>query len=164
MLLNTTKTFILTEESALMEVAKYLRAFLNEASLILLSGSLGSGKTTFCKYLLSLYGLKPGQVKSPTYSLINTFLVADLTINHLDLYRLEKPDPILTEEINQMLLKKPALTLIEWAERIEFSEQFPPDLQIFKVNFTILDNNSRQITIENLPIACEQIIFPVNKK
>lgn len=155
MLPNLNKTFILTEESALLEIAEYLRTFLQNSSLILLSGSLGSGKTTFCKYLLSLYGLKPSQVKSPTYSLINTFQIADLTINHLDLYRLEKPDPILTEEIKQMLLKKPALTLIEWAERIDLAELFSPNLQIFKINFTILDNNSRQITIENLPIACE---------
>jgi len=135
------------EEMAL--VSKKVLELLTYPTLILLNGSLGSGKTTFCKYFLPNFGISPDKVKSPTYSLINNFKTPSIEINHLDLYRLDQPDQILTEEIKQLVEIPQSITLIEWPDRL--SLQIPPNskLQQISINFTILENNSRQITIQN---------------
>ena len=55
--------------------------------MIHLEGDLGAGKTTFARALLTSLGVGE-RVKSPTYSLVESYRVGDLDAHHLDLYRI----------------------------------------------------------------------------
>lgn len=80
-----------------------------------LVGDLGTGKTALARALIQT--LAPGiRVKSPTYTLIESYDVGDLQIHHLDLYRLRHPDE-LTELGLADLFGPRAVFLIEWPDK-----------------------------------------------
>lgn len=87
----------------------------NGRGVIYLEGDLGTGKTTLVRGLLRSLGYT-GHVKSPTYTLIEPYELAQATIYHLDLYRLAAP-----EELEWLgfrdLTGAEVLLLIEWPER-----------------------------------------------
>ena len=94
------------------------------AASIWLQGDLGAGKTTLARELLQSLGVKE-RIKSPTYALIEEYravtspvddgLLADLSLLHLDLYRLG--DPAELEYIGVPEILAGALALIEWPQQ-----------------------------------------------
>ncbi len=80
-----------------------------------LSGDLGAGKTTLARGFLHARGVQ-GPVRSPTYTLVETYVAGARTYVHLDLYRLSEPS-----ELENLGLRDWAgagcLWLIEWPER-----------------------------------------------
>ena len=79
-----------------------------------LKGDLGAGKTSFVRALLNSLGFS-GPVKSPTYSLIESYDLDNLKIHHLDLYRLKDPSEL--EQLGlEDLLSEPCIFFIEWPE------------------------------------------------
>jgi tRNA threonylcarbamoyladenosine biosynthesis protein TsaE len=87
-----------------------------QAPLVIgLVGDLGAGKTAFVRALIQT--LAPAtRVKSPTYTLIESYELAGLTIHHLDLYRLRHPDE-LAELALADLFTADAVALIEWPDK-----------------------------------------------
>ena len=80
-----------------------------------LSGELGSGKTTCARSLLHALGVT-APVRSPTYTLVDTYSVADLTCVHVDLYRVQTTLEV--EELGLRDMTGPGyLMLIEWPEK-----------------------------------------------
>lgn len=94
------------------------KACQDKNSVIYLQGNLGAGKTTLARAFLNALGYT-GKVKSPTYSLIETYALKNHTVLHIDLYRIDNPDEIfmlnLTETISYQHC--PVICLIEWAEK-----------------------------------------------
>lgn len=87
----------------------------NQPVLVTLQGELGAGKTTLVGGLLEALG-HTGPVRSPTYTLIEPYELAQRQCYHLDLYRLT--DPMQLEELGVRDLMQPgALLLVEWPER-----------------------------------------------
>lgn len=83
--------------------------------VIALSGDLGAGKTQLVKGLARGLGFA-GRVHSPTFTLVNIYSGGRLTLFHLDLYRLETREQILSAGFEEYL--NPAgVAVIEWAER-----------------------------------------------
>jgi tRNA threonylcarbamoyladenosine biosynthesis protein TsaE len=82
--------------------------------VIYLVGELGAGKTTFARALLGALGVG-SRVKSPTYSLIESYSVAGLAIHHLDLYRIAEPGELEWLGLAD-LTAEPHLLLVEWPE------------------------------------------------
>ncbi|MFO1408585.1 MAG: tRNA (adenosine(37)-N6)-threonylcarbamoyltransferase complex ATPase subunit type 1 TsaE [Steroidobacteraceae bacterium] len=83
--------------------------------LVTLSGDLGAGKTTLVGGLLAALG-HPGPVRSPTYTLVEPYRLADRDVNHCDLYRLR--DPAELDDLGLRDLMTPrSLVLVEWPDK-----------------------------------------------
>ena len=83
--------------------------------IIALTGELGAGKTQLVKGLAKGLGISE-RIHSPTFSLVNIYSSAPLTLFHLDLYRIETRDQFIAAGLEQYLVSK-GVTVIEWAER-----------------------------------------------
>jgi tRNA threonylcarbamoyladenosine biosynthesis protein TsaE len=84
-------------------------------AIVHLRGELGSGKTTCARSMLHALGIT-ATVRSPTYTLVDTYSVSDLTCVHVDLYRLQSAAEV--EELGLRDLTGPGcLMLIEWPEK-----------------------------------------------
>jgi len=80
-----------------------------------LRGELGSGKSTFARGALRALGAH-GPIKSPSYTLLETYELPGVHALHLDLYRLNDPDEL--EHLGLADYHRPdSLWLIEWPER-----------------------------------------------
>jgi len=92
-----------------------------------LRGELGSGKTTCARSLLHALGIT-ATVRSPTYTLVDTYSVSDLICVHVDLYRLQSAAEV--EELGLRDLTGPGyLMLVEWPEKGGRAVP-PPDLLV----------------------------------
>jgi tRNA threonylcarbamoyladenosine biosynthesis protein TsaE len=87
----------------------------NKGLVIALSGDLGAGKTQLVKGLARGMGVT-ARVHSPTFTLVNVYSGGRLPLFHLDLYRLETPEQILSAGIEEYL-RPDGVAVIEWAER-----------------------------------------------
>jgi tRNA threonylcarbamoyladenosine biosynthesis protein TsaE len=92
---------------------------LEGGEVLLLSGTLGAGKTVFTKGLAAGLGLDPSEVSSPSFTLVNRHGEGRLVLYHLDLYRLaEGPASAHAVELEELLSDERAVIVIEWAERM----------------------------------------------
>ena len=92
---------------------------LRGGEILLLSGTLGAGKTVFTKGLAAGLGLDPAEVSSPSFTLVNRYGEGRLVLYHLDLYRLaEGPASAHAVELEELLSDESAVIVIEWAERM----------------------------------------------
>jgi tRNA threonylcarbamoyladenosine biosynthesis protein TsaE len=83
--------------------------------VVYLQGELGAGKTTCARSLLRALGVT-GLVRSPTYTLVETYVLAALTCVHVDLYRLQGYSEV--DELGLRDLVGPGcLLLVEWPEK-----------------------------------------------
>ena len=104
----------LADESATEALGRSIAAGLRTPLLIFLRGELGAGKTTLCRGLMRGLGHE-GLVKSPTYTLCETYSAAGITCLHCDFYRISHP-----EEIEYLGLREQftddCVLLVEWPE------------------------------------------------
>ena len=105
----------LEDESATLAVGQALARSVTGQELITLSGDLGSGKTTLARSLIQSLG-HSGPVKSPTFTLVETYRIGHLSLAHFDLYRLGDPEELEYLGIRDYL-DGSTLCLIEWPEQ-----------------------------------------------
>jgi tRNA threonylcarbamoyladenosine biosynthesis protein TsaE len=112
-----TLSFRAIDEAALGAVAARMAAGVRGGGVVYLHGELGAGKTTFARALLGAMEVG-ARIKSPTYSLIESYAAGDLAIHHLDLYRIADPGELEWLGLAD-LTAGPHLLLVEWPERAE---------------------------------------------
>jgi len=113
--------------------------------VIALSGDLGAGKTQLVKGLARGLGITT-RVHSPSFTLVNVYTGGRFTLFHLDLYRLETKEQILSAGIEDYL-QPDGVAVIEWAERMSNDEFRMTNLR--RVNIEILNENERRISYED---------------
>jgi tRNA threonylcarbamoyladenosine biosynthesis protein TsaE len=88
---------------------------LGAGDVVLLYGDLGAGKTAFVRGLARGVGANPEDVSSPTFTIVQEYAGASLTLYHVDLYRLE---PAEIDDLGlEDLVAGDGVVAIEWADR-----------------------------------------------
>lgn len=105
---------VVTEEE-MVKLGATLAATLTKPCVITLSGDLGTGKSVLARAIIRALGHK-GAVKSPTYTLVETYNPHGWRIAHLDLYRLNDPEELQYLAFDDIVANND-LILIEWPDK-----------------------------------------------
>lgn len=117
----------LPDPSATARLAERVAAWLEPGFALYLSGDLGSGKTTFARALLRALGFR-GRVKSPSFSLVESYDLSRFRLYHFDFYRLTSDRDWLDAGFEEYI-GPPGVAIVEWPERA--ADSLPPaDLRL----------------------------------
>lgn len=101
---------IIKNEAQMKSFAQKVASCVNQNVVIYLQGDLGAGKTTLARAFIQYFNF--GKVKSPTYSLVESYINSKINIHHFDLYRLND-----AQELDYIGIREySGVQLIEWAE------------------------------------------------
>jgi tRNA threonylcarbamoyladenosine biosynthesis protein TsaE len=103
-------------ESDTVAAGRDLGRTLTPGTTVLLYGELGAGKTAFVRGLADGLGLDPDQVSSPTFTIVQEYRGSNITLQHVDLYRLNPTE--VTDIALEDLAGANTIVAIEWAERL----------------------------------------------
>lgn len=101
------------------ELARALAPLLGSGDVLLLSGSIGAGKTHFARALIQHRLARTGRVEdvpSPTFTLVQVYDDDLVEIWHADLYRLSSPDDVTELGLDEAF--ETAIVLVEWPDRL----------------------------------------------
>ena len=120
-------TLSLADEAATLALGARLAQAIATGQTVYLHGDLGAGKTTLVRGLLHGLG-HAGKVKSPTYTLVEPYVISGLSLYHFDLYRFNDPEEWDAAGFRDYFNPQ-SVCLVEWPERAR--ELLPdPDLDI----------------------------------
>ncbi len=130
------------------KLGEKLAGRLRQGMVLALYGDLGSGKTTFVQGVLRGLGYTR-RVLSPSFVLARQYRLADqrggiAVVNHIDCYRLEKSEQATTVGLEDFMTDPTAVTIIEWAERVE--KELP--LGTIRLQFRGGEGDRREIFVE----------------
>jgi tRNA threonylcarbamoyladenosine biosynthesis protein TsaE len=120
-------TTYLPDEGATASLGAKLAACIGPGMRIYLRGDLGSGKTTLIRGLLRALGVKD-TVKSPSYALVELYVVSRLDLYHFDFYRFLDAHEFEDAGLGDYFHGK-GVCLVEWPERAGEALP-PPDLEL----------------------------------
>jgi tRNA threonylcarbamoyladenosine biosynthesis protein TsaE len=117
----------LQNEAATAELGARLASSLSRGMRVYLRGELGSGKTTLIRGLLRALGVQTG-VRSPSYTLVELYVISRLNLYHFDFYRFLDPDEFEAAGFADYF-DGDAVCLVEWPDKA--GRALPlPDLEI----------------------------------
>ena len=111
----------ISSEKKLEEFAQDLAQNIKKGNIFFLFGEMGVGKTTFVKHLINKLQLKYDQkiteVTSPTFNIMNEYILGDLVIKHYDLYRIKFDDEL--KDLNLFENNNEEILFVEWPQIIK---------------------------------------------
>ena len=122
-------------------VSDHIKDLVNNYTIFLFEGDMGSGKTTLIKQIVKDIGISEN-VKSPTFSLVNEYIENDLIIFHFDLYRINKENELDSIGFYEYL-DSGKLCFIEWPNIA--LQNISKDYVLIKISVT--SDSEREIEI-----------------
>jgi tRNA threonylcarbamoyladenosine biosynthesis protein TsaE len=120
-------TLALADETATLALGARLGQAIETGQTLYFHGNLGAGKTTLVRGLLHGLG-HSGKVKSPTYTLVEPYVISGLNLYHFDLYRFNDPEEWEAAGFRDYFNAE-SICLVEWPEKAR--ELLPdPDIDI----------------------------------
>ena len=111
----------ISSEKKTEEFAKKFQEKIKLGDVIFLHGEIGVGKTTFVRYLINHFqkinNLELTEVTSPTFNIMNEYLIDGVIIKHYDLYRLKSPNELI--DLNLFDETDNSIMFIEWPQIIK---------------------------------------------
>ena len=110
---------------------KKLAERLRPPKIVLLSGDLGAGKTTLVKGIAEAFdAAAQDEVTSPTFTLIHEYRGPEVSVYHIDLYRIETEKELATLALDDLMDER-SILLLEWGEKFErFRRERDVEIQI----------------------------------
>jgi tRNA threonylcarbamoyladenosine biosynthesis protein TsaE len=115
----------LADEQASQQLAERLAPCLSPGMVVYLDGDLGAGKTTLVRAMLRSLGYG-GPVKSPTYALVEVYVISSLYWYHFDFYRFNHPEEFDDAGLGEYF-RSDSVCLVEWPDKAAGCVP-PPDL------------------------------------
>lgn len=133
------KTFITKNQEETIAVGEKLGKLLKPGDVVLLTGDLSAGKTTFTKGIGKAIGVKK-IINSPTFTIVKEYRGDEFTLYHLDLYRLDG----LNQDFDlEEYIQSDGICVIEWPYQVK---ELIPD-EYIKVSLKLTGESNRNIEI-----------------
>ena len=118
---------IKNESDTRLFIEKHVLPILKKQTILLLNGTLGSGKTFFTNILVNLILKSENRpqenVTSPTFNIVKIYNTKNFDIYHFDLYRIKNVEELYELDINDAFEN---VSIIEWSEIIESILPYKP--------------------------------------
>lgn len=148
---NSQRDFTISSIVELQAIVTHLKTLLSGRDIILLSGPMGVGKTEFVRALVANF--QGENITSPSFAIHNNYSAGALSIDHLDLFRIEGDDDLESTGFWDLFDQSSGLIVLEWAEKIE-SNLLPRNWKKIKINFAFSNEargvNNRTITVTEI--------------
>ncbi|MEG1009151.1 MAG: tRNA (adenosine(37)-N6)-threonylcarbamoyltransferase complex ATPase subunit type 1 TsaE [Clostridia bacterium] len=138
---NITVSVISKSIDETINIGKYIAKYLSN-NIVVLNGDLGCGKTLLTKGIISYFS--DNKVTSPTFSIVNEYILDNINIYHFDVYRLKDSDEFI-KTIGEDYFYN-GLCIIEWGNIIK---DILPKNSIY-IDFEYIDEFTRKITLNEV--------------
>ncbi len=125
----------------LKELCEQISKIIEPGDTLALIGNLGTGKTTFTKYLCANWSIE--EVDSPSFSLVNEYY-GDRNVFHFDFYRIEKEEELYDLGFYEYINDTETIKIIEWADM--FPDMLPA--KRYEIHLTLQESGTRLIEID----------------
>ena len=102
-------------------LSRNISKIIKPGDIIFLYGEIGTGKTTFTRFVINYFErknrIKNSDVLSPTFNIVYDYDIGDIKILHYDLYRLKNYKDI--SQLGMFETSKNYIKIVEWPELIE---------------------------------------------
>lgn len=128
----TTAEYTTNSAEETIALGRKLAPTLKNARMVILRGDLGAGKTTLTKGIAEgLQAASQDDVTSPTFTLVHEYRGPDITLYHVDLYRIETDRELDTLGLDELFTENGNLVLLEWGEKFpRFVQECDLEIQI----------------------------------
>ena len=130
------------EEETAAIAADYAKE-LRPGDLVLVTGEVGAGKSTFVRAALRELGVE-GPIPSPTFTIGRAYR-GSLPVSHLDLYRLDMPEAEVPDLLGEYL-SSDGVAFVEWPDR-PLGNLFAGPTRTGTVEIDLLDGGRRELTL-----------------
>ncbi len=139
--------YLSKSEKETSEIARKIADQIKGGDLLALRGDLGSGKTTFTKYLAKALGITE-EVASPTFVIMKKYDFSkdgeDFKLVHIDAYRFNQVEDAESIGLDEIINDKQNITVIEWPEKIWPVIENRSKL----IDFEYVNESSRKISVK----------------
>jgi tRNA threonylcarbamoyladenosine biosynthesis protein TsaE len=116
------------------QIAAQLLPLFGNKQIVLMSGPMGSGKTTLVNMISKILGVR--ESSSPSFAIHQYYQGTNRSIDHLDLFRLENEDELESTGFWDLFSNQEGLIFIEWPEKLQ-PEQLPWNWSLMKIEIQV---------------------------
>ncbi len=141
-MIEKTENFVLKTPEDTLNLGEKIAQQLKKGTLIVLNGTLGSGKTLLTRGIGEFLEIKE-PVNSPTYTIMKEYYSGKIPLLHWDFYRIGDFDELYMSDFFELLEERHSIFVVEWADLFKNAwVNFFPRVEIdFKINSKTQERN-----------------------